>query len=450
MRDLTTGNLSKTFLRFAIPTILAGILGQAYALINSIIIGKLLGTQALAALEATSGFLSLINSLFWGYGVGCGIYVAKLFSSGDFLKLRNTILATLITESIAAAVLGALLIAFHRPLLTLLQVDPLIYTEAARYFRIIVGGLVLQNFAWLGVYLVNALGIASFPLYMSVISCTVNIAGNLVAVLVLHTGVAGAAVSTLLAAAIVAVCYVVKFIHIFRELHATGPFHLHGYFRGTSPYAFPSMLQQCMIYAASAAVSPLVNVAGFAATAAYGVTRKYVDLVASLYQNSTKVMANFTSQCTGNGEYGRIRQGVWITLRQSTLFVLPLILICILFPGTMCSFFFNAQTPAESYAIAIPFLRFFLPLILFNLVNNLFHALLKGVRSTRLLMLSSLIGCVVYITVSHLLCSSLGIYGVYTGLAASWIAEAVFAMVIYRSGCWQPAEMKRALQSPAG
>ena len=105
MKDLTSGNLSKTFLRFAIPAILAGLLGQAYAIIDSIIIGKFLGTESLAALGSTGEFLSLIDAIFWGYGVGCGIYVAKLFSAGDNLKLRNTIIATLLTESLVAVFL---------------------------------------------------------------------------------------------------------------------------------------------------------------------------------------------------------------------------------------------------------------------------------------------------------------------------------------------------------
>lgn len=447
MKDLTSGNLSKTFLRFAIPAILAGLLGQAYAIIDSIIIGKFLGTESLAALGSTGEFLSLIDAIFWGYGVGCGIYVAKLFSAGDNLKLRNTIIATLLTESLVAVFLGVVLIALHQPLLDLLRVDPLIRKEAAQYFCIIVGGLVVQNFGWLGVYLTNALGISSFPLYMSIISCLINIAGNLLSVLVLDAGVVGVALSTIFAATIVALCYVIKFLKIFRELGAFGKFSMAGYFRGAIPYAIPSMFQQCLIYIANTSITPLVNANGFAATAAFSVSRKYYNLVASIYQNSTKVMANFTSQCTGNGRYERIRDGIWIILRQSTLFVLPLLLICILFPTFMASLFFNAETPLESYTLAAPFLRFFLPLVLFNLVNNLFHAILKGLKSTRLLMLSSFIGCITYVVAGYTFEPFWGLYGIYAALALSWITEAIFAAIIYLSGRWQTPAMRKALEN---
>ncbi|MBR2406161.1 MAG: hypothetical protein IKB04_03830 [Clostridia bacterium] len=446
MHDLTKGNLTHTFIKFAIPAILAGVLGQAYALIDSVIIGKFLGTQSLAALGATSGFLSLIDSLFWGYGVGCGIYVAKLFGAGEKLKLRNAILATLLTESIAAVILSVLLILLHEPLLDILQVDPLIRREAAQYFCIIVSSLVIQNFAWLGVYITNALGISSFPLYMSLIMSVINISGNLLSVLVLDAGIIGVALSTLLASTVVAICYIVKFLNIFRELNVSGSFSMAGYWKGASSYALPSMFQQCLIYIAQASVAPLINAGGFAATAAYSVSHKYYNFIAALYQNSTKVMANFTSQCTGSGEYRRIREGIWITLRQSTLIVLPLLFACVVFPEAMCSFFFNAETPIESYAYAVPFLRFYLPFVLFNLINNLFHALLKGIKSTKLLMLSSFIGCVVYVAVSYAFCGTLGLFGVYLGWALSWGAEAVFAVIVYFSGKWQPPAMREALQ----
>ncbi len=446
MRDLTSGNLSRTFFRFAIPAILAGLLGQAYSIIDSIIVGKYLGTESLAALGATGEFLSLIDAIFWGYGVGCGIYVAMLFSSGDKLKLRNTIIATLLTESIAAIALGVGLILFSQPLMEVLEVDPLIREEASQYFCIIVGGLVIQNFGWLGVYLTNALGISSFPLYMSIISTVINITGNLVSVMWLKAGVIGVALSTILSAAVVAVCYIVKFLSIFRELEVSGPFSMKGYFRGSIPYSIPSTFQQCLIYTANATVSPLVNVNGFAATAAFSVSRRYYGLVSSVYQNSTKVMANFTSQCTGNGRYDRIRDGVWVILRQSTLFVLPLLIAGILFPGAMAGIFFNAETPAESYALATPFLRFFLPLILFNLINNLFHSIVKGLKATKLLILSSFIGCATYISAGYALEPSFGLYGIYAALALSWIVEAIFSIIIYVTGRWQTPAMREALR----
>ncbi len=445
MKDLTQGNLTKTFLLFAIPAVLAGLLSQAYSLIDSIIIGQFLGTNGLAAIGCTAGFISMLDSVFWGFGTGCGIYVAMLFGSGRYLDLRNTILATLITESTFAVLVGLTAIIFHEPILTFLQVDPVIREDAARYFCIYMGGMVFFNISWFGVYATNALGISAFPLYMSVLSCILNVAGNLLSVAVFDWGITGVAISSVVAAFAVVVSYILKFLSIFRELDIRGPFQMKGYYKNTLPYALPSLFQQGVMYFSSAAVSPLVNGIGAYASAAYNVVQKIYSINAAVYQHSTKVIANFTSQCAGTGAYHRIRQGVWTALRQSVLIVLPLLLACCLFPEAICSLFFDESASPLSIHYSVIFLRIYLPFILFNLINNLFHAILKGLKSTRLLMFSSALGAAVRVIASFILVPFYGIHGVYAGWAISWVVEAIFAIIVYFSGKWQPPAMRKAL-----
>ncbi len=445
MKDLTSGNISRNFLMFAIPTILAGMLSQAYSLIDTIIIGKFLGDTGLGAVGATAGIISLIHSPFWGYGTGCGIYAARLFGEGNKPQLRNTIIASLLVQSVVAAVISILCVVFCRPLLTLLRVDPLLFDDATRYFCIYISGLLLLNMTWLGVYLLNALGISSFPLYMSIISCVLNIGGNLLSVLVLGWGVAGVALSSVFSAFVVTVAYLIKLHSIFRELGVSRvKFTMKGYFKGTLPYALPSMFQQGVMYVATAAVSPLVNGIGKSASAAYAVVARIYDINASIYQHSTKVFANFAAQCIGQKKYAHIRRGLFIIMRQSLLFALPLLIVCAVFPDAVCGLFFKQGVTQESLTLAAIFARLYLPWIVFNVLNNIFHALFKGIKSTRLLVTSSTFGTVVRIAASFILTPIFGIHGVYAGWAISWVAEAVFCIILYRSGKWQTKEMQEA------
>ncbi len=446
MKDLTKGNLSETFLRFAIPSVLAGLLVQAYSLIDSIIIGQFLGANGLAAVGATGGFVQLLESFFWGFGTGCGIYIAKLFGGRRYLELRNTVLATLLTQTVASVLIGLLAILFCEPILTMLQVDPVIRADAATYFCICIGGIVFLVTPFFGVYSTNALGISAYPLYMSLLSCVLNIAGNLLSVTVFDWGITGVACSTVISSAAVTVGYLFKFSEIFKKLGAKGKFSLGGYFRHVLPYALPSMYQQGIMYFSSAAVSPLVNRIGAHASASYAVAQKVYNLNASVYQHSTKVMANFTSQCAGSGAYRRILDGVWVAMRQSLLIVLPFLLTCTVFPEAVCSLFFNETATPESVSYSVIFLRVFLPFILFNLINNLFHAILKGLKSTKLLMLSSTIGAAIRVGASFVLAPFYGIYGVYAGWALSWVLEAIFAVIMYFTDKWQTPAMRKALQ----
>ena len=84
MKDLTSGNIYKNFFVFALPMVLAGVLSQMYHTIDTIIAGKLIGDSALAAIGATSPFVSFTNSFFWGYSCGVGIYVANLFGAKKY------------------------------------------------------------------------------------------------------------------------------------------------------------------------------------------------------------------------------------------------------------------------------------------------------------------------------------------------------------------------------
>ena len=83
LKDLTKGNIYKTFLLFAIPLILAGLLSQSSSIIDTVIAGKMFDSKGLAAIGATSPFIQFFSSFFWGYGIGYSIYIANLFGAGD-------------------------------------------------------------------------------------------------------------------------------------------------------------------------------------------------------------------------------------------------------------------------------------------------------------------------------------------------------------------------------
>ena len=113
MKDLTKGNIYKTFILFAIPVILASLLSQGYATINVIMSGKLLGDSALAATGATSPFNTFINSIFWGYGMGVGIHVSHLFGAKDYRRIKEAVISNFALLTVVLAVLSILFILFR-------------------------------------------------------------------------------------------------------------------------------------------------------------------------------------------------------------------------------------------------------------------------------------------------------------------------------------------------
>ena len=122
MKDLTKGNIYKTFFLFGLPLVLAGVLSQTYHVIDTMIAGKFIGEHALASMGAISPLISFVSSLLWGYCTGFSIYIAQLFSAKNYQKIKNTVYSSIVYLAIVCTLLGALIVIFHKPVFSLLNV----------------------------------------------------------------------------------------------------------------------------------------------------------------------------------------------------------------------------------------------------------------------------------------------------------------------------------------
>lgn len=433
MKDLTEGNLYKNFIWFAIPLILAALFSQAYNTIDMIIAGRFLGEEGLAAIGATSTFLTLVSSVFWGFTGGFGVYIAKLFGAKDFLQLKSQIVNVCLVFMAALVVCSGTILMCREPIFDFLQVDEGIRFAARRYFSVYVAGLVLILLNNFGVFVMHALGCSSFPFFMSVVSAVINITGNIVSVAVLGWGTTGIAVSTLLAALTVDICYARKVWACFREMGVERePVRfVPGCIRDSWKYTLPVTVQQTAMYLASMAMSPVVNGIGSAATAGYVVVLKIYDLNATIYQQSSKTVSNYAAQCVGAKKYRNLKKGLWVGLLQGVLFVVPAIAVCWLFARPLCRAFFPAEYVGEGLSYAVRFVRVYLPLLLINLLNNLFHAFYRGIAAMKWLMSSTFIGAGARVGLSLWLAPGMGIEGIYLGWALSWLIEVLFSVAVY-------------------
>lgn len=446
MKDLTKGNIYKVFILFAIPMVLSGFLSQAYNIVDTVIAGKFLGNVGLAAIGSTAALISVISSGFWGYGSGFSIYIARLFGAKDYSRIKSGIFSNYILIFGVSAVISVLMILFHGSVFDMLNIDPAIRRDAFIYFAIYCGGLFFVIFTHNCVYIMNALGISAYPFYMSALSAVLNIGGNIFTVVVLRIGVAGLAISTVFSAFAVCICYIFKLRRCFKEMGVENePFKFDFLcIRESFAYALPVTFQQIMIYLGTLAVSPMINGIGSSATAAYTVVTKVYDINANIYQNSAKTLGNYTAQCIGAKKYHKIKKGVLVGLLQGVMFLLPVLILCSIFSAEVCRLFFPKGYVGESMTYAVTFVRFYLPFVLFNLINNLFHSFCRGVKAMNLLIISTCVGTVSRTAASIFFIKLYGMNGIYIGWAISWITEAVFAAAVYFSGKWIPPEMLEA------
>lgn len=439
MKDLTKGNIYKNFILFAIPLVLSGLLSQAYNIIDTIIAGKFLGSNGIAAIGATGAFMDFTAGIYWGFAAGFAIYIARLFGAKDYENMRTSIYSNCFIMLVSMLALCIVMCLLVDPIFKFLQVDEAIYDDAATYFRIYILGLTFITFNNTGVHISNSLGMSSFPLKMSILSTVLNISGNIFSVTVLNAGVAGIAFSSVIAGVIVDICYIIKIQGCFSQLNlkkCKKYIDLKSVKR-TLSYSLPTTLQQMTMYLASLIVSPFVNGISSSATAAYTVVLKIYSINSNIYQNSTRCLSSYTAQCIGAQKFNQLKKGVKVGFLQANLFVLPILAVCVVFARKICMMFFPAGYTGEGLEFAVIFVRFYLPLILFNLVNNLFHGFYRGVAAMGLLITVTMVGALSRVLLSIALSPILGISGIYAALALSWVIEAVITVILYFSGSWK-------------
>ena len=310
MKKLTEGNIYKNFILFAIPMVLSGLLGQLYTTIDTIIVGRYLGSNGLAALGATSDLLTFLSGIFWGYSGGASIYAAKLFGGGEYKKLKNLVYHNIILNLVIAVFVAIGATLFCEPILDLLNVDTVIREEARTYMLIYVWGIGLITLHAMFVHTMQALGNGTYQFIMSLLSAALNVAGNIFTVTVLHWGVKGVVLSTVASASVVDICFFIKLRQCFRELKV-----------GKEPFRFDiksirepikvggvNMLQQMVLYFSAVLVAPLINGIGSTATASFVIAKKVYAINTGIYQNSAKTVSNYTAQCVGAGQSHKVKK----------------------------------------------------------------------------------------------------------------------------------------------
>ena len=433
MRDLTKGSIYKSFILFAVPLILSGLLVQGYSIIDNIIAGKFLGEHGLATIGATSQAITLACSVFWGFGAGVGVYIAKRFGANEYKEIKTDVYNIMIISVAVVALFGVILVIFGDGIIALLRVEDNIRRDAKIYYSIYTLGLFLIIANNTFMHIMNALGSSSFPFLMSVLSAVLNISGNILSVTVFKMGIAGIALSSVFSATMVDIAYILNLKACYIKLGIKKEKIKLSFsaFRHILRYAIPTSLQQTAMYIAAFLMSPIVNGIGAAATAGYTVVLRIYNVNACIYQQSAKTVSNYAAQCVGAKEYKKIRKGLFVGLVQGMVFVMPMILLCSLFAPQVNSLFFPSGYKGEALNYAILFSRVYLPFIAFNVINNLFHSFFRGIAAMRLLIVATVLGSVARILSGLILAEIFGMDGIYIGWAISWIAEAVFLFFVY-------------------
>lgn len=443
VNNMTEGSPAKLLLAFTIPMLIGNLFQQFYNMVDSIVVGRFVGSNALAAVGATGSLNFLFFSLSFGISAGVGVVVAQFFGAERSDMVERSIANGLYLLTGVSVIVGILGVCLAETVLRLLDTPEVILHDAVIYMQVTCAGI-LAVAAYNGVAaILRALGDSKTPLYFMIVSCFINIVLDLVFVLVFNWSVFGVAFATVIAqltAAIGAFIYAWKKISYFRikkEHREVRPDLIGRCFQLGLPIAF----QNSLIALSCVFLQRVVNGFGESVVAANTALGRIEQLVQQPYGSLGAAITAYTGQNIGAGKIDRVKQGYKVGFICVTIFSLLMLI-----PGQ----FFGEQIvgifvkDAEVMAIGAKGLAITSWFYFFLGMIYVARSVLNGAGDAVYAMINGLMEMLGRIGFSYPLTMIpfIGMWGVFLTTGFTWALTGIVSMIRYAKGGWMFKGMK--------
>lgn len=344
-KDMTEGNPYSLMLGFALPTLLSQVFQQLYNTADAFIVGKCLGTNALAAVTSSGTLIFLLVSFFMGMAMGAGVVISRYFGARQEQEVSRAIHTVLAFGFVSGILLTVVGVAFTPTFLKWMQTDPEVMPQAVEYFRYYFLGalaLVLYNICR---SIINALGDSRRPLYYLIFSSLLNIVLDVLFLGVFGWGVWSAAAATVLsqmASVVFCMAYLLQKGNIFTVDLRKIRFH-RDMLSEIVRYGLPSGVQNSVIAFANVIVQSQINSFGKLAMAAYGTHAKIEGFAFLPITSFNMACTTFISQNLGAKQYDRAKSGARFSIFAAVLLAEAIGVCYFIFAPAFIGFF--DQTP---------------------------------------------------------------------------------------------------------
>lgn len=309
--DMTAGSPFKIILNFTIPIFIGNVFQQFYNMADTIIVGKFVGTGALAAVGSVGTIVFLILGFLQGLTAGFSVLTAQRFGAGDMKNMRKSVGTACVLSLVITVIMTAGSMLGMRSLLEFMNTPADIFADAYAYIMIICGGIAATVLYNLLSGILRALGDSKTPLYFLILSALLNVGLDLFFIIVFHMGVAGAAYATVISQGISGIgclIYIVKKVPLLKM--EAGDFRPEGYLvKMEMAIGIPMALQYSITAIGTMMVQSSLNLLGSLSVAAFTAANKIESVVTQAYVALGTTMATYCAQNIGAGDIKRIRRG---------------------------------------------------------------------------------------------------------------------------------------------
>ena len=436
-RDLTSGAVWKVILRFAFPLLIGNLLQQLYNVTDSVIVGQFLGKESLAAVSASFFIYYFIISLVIGIGSGTSVVISQFFGAKKFDKVQKAFSSFFIFMLIAGVLLSIAGIIFAEPMFRPTNTPEDVIPQAVAYFRIYVGGTFLFVTFNSIISILRGVGESVRPMLFILLTTILNIALDLLFIVVFKWGIEGAARATVIAQGI-GMCVALGYVNNTHPLLSIKKQDLlfdMGLFKEGLRIGLPSSVQQCAISLGLIALLGIVNSFGTDTLTAYGAAGKIDTIIIQAVLTLSGALAAFCGQNIGAGHLDRVRDGVRFAMLVNLLLGLATFTAIYLFGDKMMLAF--TKDP-EVIRIGKEYLLIMGGFFVVHGGLNVFNGALRGAGDTLFPMAVS-ITCLwlIRIPLAYWFSSIWGRSGIWWAIGASLCIGLTITYIYYKLGFWK-------------
>ena len=435
--DLTEGKVWKVIVRFALPLLVGNLLQQFYNITDSIIVGQFLGKEALAAVSASFFIYYFIISLVIGVGSGTTVVISQLFGAKQYQKVQLAFSSFFIFMLVGGIILSIAGIIFAEPVFRLTNTPEEVIPQAVAYFRIYIGGTFLFVTFNSIISILRGVGESVRPMLFILITTVLNIAFDLLFILVFKWGIEGAARATVVSQGI-GMCIALAYVnntHPLLSIKKQDMLFDWKLFKESLKIGLPTSVQQCAIALGLIALLGSVNSFGTNTLTAYGAAGKIDTIITQAILTLSGALAAFCGQNIGAGRLDRVKKGVQFTMYTNIALGLLTFAAVYLFGNEMMRIF---TKDIDVVAIGKEYLLIIGGFFIVHGALNVYNGALRGAGDTLFPMITSLV-CLwlIRIPLAYYLSSWLGRNGIWWAIGISITIGLIVTFVYYKIGFWK-------------
>ena len=435
--DLTEGKVWKVIVRFALPLLVGNLLQQFYNITDSIIVGQFLGKEALAAVSASFFIYYFIISLVIGVGSGTTVVISQLFGAKQYQKVQLAFSSFFIFMLVGGIILSIAGIIFAEPVFRLTNTPEEVIPQAVAYFRIYIGGTFLFVTFNSIISILRGVGESVRPMLFILITTVLNIAFDLLFILVFKWGIEGAARATVVSQGI-GMCIALAYVnntHPLLSIKKQDMLFDWKLFKESLKIGLPTSVQQCAIALGLIALLGIVNSFGTNTLTAYGAAGKIDTIITQAILTLSGALAAFCGQNIGAGRLDRVKKGVQFTMYTNIALGLLTFAAVYLFGNETMRIF---TKDIDVVAIGKEYLLIIGGFFIVHGALNVYNGALRGAGDTLFPMITSLV-CLwlIRIPLAYYLSSWLGRNGIWWAIGISITIGLIVTFVYYKIGFWK-------------